>query len=105
MAGEERQEETATPVRRLVTPSLAELDSARLAEVVDTYRRQLQHLAGQAHHCCAWALEAIDTLVGDNVQLRRQLERPAVPEPLNTTAAENPTAVLPSADKRRRRRP
>jgi hypothetical protein len=66
----------ATPIERLVTPSLAQLGPERLAEVVRAYREELRTLAERhAYHACAWALEAIDTLVADNVRLQHAAER------------------------------
>ena len=74
--------ERGPAVWRLVTPSLANLGPARLAEVVAAYRHQLRDLDGQAHHCCGWALEAIDTLLSDTLRLREELGHPAsLPEP------------------------
>lgn len=73
MADEQRADHAAPLTHRLVTPSLAQLGPDRLAEVVAEYRRQLQHLAGQAYHCCAWALEAVDTLVDENRRLHAAL--------------------------------
>jgi hypothetical protein len=71
VAGENRADDTVTPIERLVTPSLAQLAPERLAEVVRAYREELRTLAERhAYHACAWALEAIDTLVGENARLR-----------------------------------
>ncbi|HWE61053.1 MAG TPA: hypothetical protein VHB98_05025 [Chloroflexota bacterium] len=58
-----------------VTPSLAQLAPERLAAVVLAYRHELKELAErQAYHACAWALEAIDTLVEQNLRLKQQLK-------------------------------
>jgi hypothetical protein len=77
------------PIERLVTPSLAQLGPERLAEVVRAYREELRTLAERhAYHACAWALEAIDSLVADNVRLQRAAERLGELHPASTRGQE-----------------
>ena len=72
---DDRDDRAVSPIQRLVTPSLANLGPERLAAVVQGYREELRELAqNHAYHACAWALEAIDTLVADNQRLRRAAE-------------------------------
>src|ERR1700745_4188414 len=76
MKAENYVERALAPIQRVVTPTLAELSPARLAEAVETYRRELADLANRhAFPSAAWALEAMDVLVSDNERLQREVTR------------------------------
>lgn len=83
----------------IVTPLTAEMAPERRDAYITQSR---QELAGQGHHAAAWALEAIDSLVGDLHRTRLACERLAMLAP-PPAIAPNPLSVVNPVRPRKRR--